>query len=65
MQIDGVEYDIDFKKFSINSSFFVPCIHAEEAKKEMRAKMKRLGFKVGIRFVFHNGIRGLRVWRLL
>lgn len=63
MVIDGIEYRINWPEFTVGSSFFVPCIHDEEARPRIEAKMRRLGYRVIIKVVIEDGIRGLRVWR--
>ncbi len=64
MVIDGVPYTVNWPDFTVGSSFFVPCIHDEEARARIEAKMRRLGFRVIIKVVIEDGIRGLRVWRV-
>ena len=64
MQIDGVEYSIDWENFTVGSSFFVPCIHDEDGRQRIERKMNRLGYKVLIKVVIEDDIRGLRVWRI-
>lgn len=64
MQIDGVDYTIDWENFTVGSSFFVPCLHDEDGKEKIRRKMDRLGYKVLIKLVIEDEIRGLRVWRI-
>ena len=64
MLVDGVDYNVDFTKFKVGSTFFVPCIHPKIAKKDIKTRAKRLGFKVGMKFLIEDGYRGLRVWRL-
>ena len=64
MRIEGVFYSIDWKNFTIGSSFFIPCIRDKEARELIERKMKRLGFRVVIKLVIEDGIRGLRVWRV-
>lgn len=64
MRIDGVNYELDWKKFTIGSSFFIPCIHAITAEERIQKKMKRLGYAVIIKLVIEDEIRGLRVWRV-
>ena len=63
MLIDGVNYDLDWKKFRVGTSFFVPCLHTKTAQEHLEKKMKRLGYAVIIKVVIEDGIRGLRVWR--
>jgi hypothetical protein len=64
MRIDGIDYNIDFTKFRVGSSFFVPCIHPKIAKDDVKKRAKRLGFEVKSKSVIENGFRGLRVWRI-
>jgi len=64
MVVDGVSYNVNWRKFPIGASFFVPCIHAQQAKEDVRKLTRRLGFKVISKVVIEEGIRGLRVWRI-
>jgi len=64
MQIDGVDYAIDWENFTVGSSFFVPCLRDEEGRQRIERKMNRLGYKVLIKIVVEDEIRGLRVWRI-
>jgi hypothetical protein len=64
MQIDGVDYAIDWENFTVGSSFFVPCLRDEEGRQRIERKMNRLGYKVLIKIVVEDDIRGLRVWRI-
>lgn len=64
MVIDGIRYDLNWPEFTVGSSFFVPCIHDEEGRARIEAKMRRLGYRVIIKVVIEDGIRGLRVWRI-
>jgi len=64
MRVDGVNYAIDWGRFKVGCSFFLPCIHAEEGRKQIRRGVKRFRFKIAIRLVIEEGVRGLRVWRV-
>lgn len=64
MKIDGVEYTIDWGSFTVGSSFFIPCLRDADGIERIRRKMDRLGYKVLIKVVIEDGIRGLRVWRV-
>jgi hypothetical protein len=64
MKIDGVTYQLDWEKFSIGSSFFIPCLNDVEGRDYIQRKMDRLGYKTIIKLVIEDGIRGLRVWRV-
>jgi len=64
VQIEGIRYKIDWKDFTIGSSFFVPCINDVDAQENVLRVMNRLRYSVVIKVVIEDGIRGLRVWRV-
>lgn len=64
MRINGVNYEIDWTKFKVGRSFFVPCLDATEAKSVVKATMERFGFEVKVKLVIEDGFRGLRIWRI-
>ena len=64
MVVDGVTHEVNWRKFVVGTSFFIPCIHAFEAREDVKKIMRRLGFKVAMKLVIEDGIRGLRVWRV-
>lgn len=45
-------------------SFFVPCVDVEEVKKEAKRLAKELNYELQMEKVVHNGMYGLRIWRL-
>jgi len=59
-----VTYQLDWEKFSIGSSFFIPCLNDAEGQDYIQRKMDRLGYTTIIKLVIEDGIRGLRVWRV-
>ena len=64
MVVDGVTYEVNWKRFAVGASFFIPCIHAQQAKDEVKGLVRRFGFKVVMKVVIEDGIRGLRIWRV-
>ena len=58
MRINDLDYQINWRKFKRGTSFFVPCLRIEEGIKTVRAVTKRLGFKVAIKAVIEDGIKG-------
>lgn len=64
MVVDGITYNVNWRKFAVGASFFIPCIHAQEAREDVRKLTRRLGFRVAIKLVIEDGIRGLRIWRV-
>lgn len=64
MRIEGVDYQLNWPKFRIGTSFFVPCLNDTDARIRIQTKMSRLGYATIIKLVVEDGIRGLRVWRI-
>lgn len=63
MRINGIDYNIDWRKFRVGWSFFVPCLQLDRSKYTILRATKRFGYKVLIKPVIEDGIKGLRVWR--
>lgn len=64
MRIETVTYRINWQKFKVGHSFFVPCIDARAAKQEVLRVTRRLRIPVVMRIVVEDGVKGLRVWRV-
>jgi acetyl/propionyl-CoA carboxylase alpha subunit len=64
MRINDLNYRVAWKRFKKGTSFFVPCIRLEEGKESVKTVAKRLGYRVAIKVVIEDGIKGLRVWRI-
>lgn len=64
MRVNQLSYNIDWPKFKVGWSFFLPCLDTEKGKQEILDVVTRFGFNVTIKVVIEHGIRGLRVWRL-
>lgn len=64
MQIDGVYYEVEWKKFKKGTSMFFPCLDYDRAREDLKPTLRRLRIKVQTKGVIENGIRGLRVWRM-
>lgn len=63
MLVEGVNYDIQWKKFRPGMSIFIPCLNPKAARAQLMVVTKRLKIKILTKVVIENGIRGLRVWR--
>jgi hypothetical protein len=64
MKIETVNYSIDWSKFHIGYSIFVPCIDHKAAFAEVHRVTKRLKIPVVTKVVIEEGVKGLRVWRI-
>jgi len=64
MKIESVNYNINWSKFRVGYSFFVPCIDHVGAKKSVAQTMKRLKIDYVTKVVIEEGVKGLRIWRV-
>ena len=64
MKVNQLSYNVDWTKFKIGWSFFLPCLRTEEGKQEVLKITNRFGFNVTIKVVIENNVRGLRIWRV-
>lgn len=64
MRVEGVTYEINWKKFHKGAAIFIPCLDGRRAKVTVKRVTDRLRMKVLIKICIVEGIRGLRVWRL-
>jgi hypothetical protein len=63
MQVEKVNYDINWKAFKRGYSFFIPCLDPVRARREVREITERLRLTILIKVVIVEGVRGLRIWR--
>jgi hypothetical protein len=64
MQIEGVDYEVNWSAFRKGTSLFFPCLDPSRARTQLMVVVKRLRLKVLIKTTIEDGIRGLRVWRM-
>ena len=64
MTVEGVTYEVDWRKFRRGASFFIPCLNPKSAKATITDVTKRLRMRVETQVDINEGIRGLRIWRL-
>jgi len=63
MQVENLNYEIDWGQFKKGSSFFIPCLDPQAARTEIAPVLKRLKLKTHSKECIEQGVRGLRVWR--
>lgn len=63
MKIETVSYLVEWRKFRPGTSFFIPCIDTDAARKALGKVTRRLRIKTVTKVVIEDGIKGLRVWR--
>jgi len=64
IKIHGIPFKINWGKFLPYSSFFIPCLDTKNATATVRKVCVKKKYKVRIKTVVENKIRGIRVWRL-
>lgn len=64
MEIEGVVYDVNWRRFKKGTSVFFPCLDVDRAKTQLMVVLNRLRIKVLVKPTVEDGIRGLRVWRM-
>jgi hypothetical protein len=62
---DGVRIIVDWGKFTVGTSFFVPCVDILEAKKQVKKITEDKGWKVDSRLRIEDECFGVRFWRVL
>ena len=62
---DGVTVLVDWDKFVVGSSFFVPCIDTANCREQVYEVTKRRGFRIEWRHRIEDGKWGIRFWRTL
>lgn len=63
MLVEGVKYEINWRKWRRGMSIFIPCLDPVRARTQVLEVTKRLRIKILMKVVIHEGIRGLRIWR--
>jgi hypothetical protein len=63
-QIHGIVFDVQWDKFGVHSSFFIPCLDDRKARKLLYVECRERKLQVRIKTVTEDRIRGVRVWRL-
>ena len=64
LEIEGVQVQIEWLKFRIGTSFFLPCIDHDRMTAGIVKRATSRGFRVKIIARVENGMWGIRVWRI-
>lgn len=64
MRLAGVEYDINWRKFTPGKSIFIPCLNTREVEDQLVRFTRQYRLKVLTKVCIVDGIKGLRIWRL-
>lgn len=60
----GIRVWIDWSKFTVGTSVFVPGVDQHDLKLQLRGEARDLGYSVSLRAVAEKGVLGVRMWRL-
>lgn len=64
MQVLGLSLLIEWDKFQVGTSIFVPCLDRKAVEKFITQEARRLRLNVVCKQVVEGGAYGLRVWRV-
>jgi hypothetical protein len=64
MVVEGVSYQIDWRKFKRGTSIFIPCLDCAKARSDIGEVLTRLEIKFVSRISIEEGVQGLRIWRV-
>jgi hypothetical protein len=64
MLVEKISYNIDWKKFKVGYSMFIPCLDPAQAKKDILRVTDRLKVDVLLKIVIEEGVQGVRMWRI-
>lgn len=62
---DGVRIMVDWSRFSIGSSVFIPAIDTTELIGQFQSIAERHNWEIEYRYRIESGRQGLRFWRIL
>jgi hypothetical protein len=64
MQIHGLTLRINWSKFIVGASIFIPCLDTEAALASIVPTLRRLRYRIKHQVAIDKGIYGLRIWRI-
>ena len=64
LEIEGIQVQVEWSKFSVGTSFFLPCIAHNRMANGIAQRAESRGFKVKILPRIENQMWGIRVWRI-
>ena len=64
MLVEKISYNVDWKKFKVGYSMFIPCFDPVQAKKDILRVTNRLKIDVLLKIVIEEGVQGIRMWRI-
>jgi hypothetical protein len=62
---DGVVIDVNWDKFEVGSSVFIPAINLAELEKQVKNVANKMNFDIKSAERIENSKLGMRFWRIL
>lgn len=63
MRVLNLPVMIEWGKFEVGNSLFIPCLNRTEVEQYLQEQGQRIGFKLTTKQVIAKGCYGVRVWR--
>ena len=63
--VEGVKFAVRWSDVGRGTSFFIPCINAEQVRKQVMQVFNNEGWKFKHKVRAENGYFGIRIWRTL
>jgi len=64
VRIHGISFNVVWERFGVGTSFFIPCLDVNEARRKVKEVARRFRYGVKTKVVVEENIKGLRVWRI-
>ena len=64
IETEGVQIEVEWEKFMVGSSFFLPCIDTVSVKAQIERHARARGIEIKMRDRAENLYWGVRVWRV-
>ena len=64
IETEGVQIEIEWGKFIVGSSFFIPCIDTIALRKQLARQAKARDIQIRAVDRIENTLWGIRVWRV-
>ena len=61
---EGIQVAIEWHKFVVGSSFYIPCLDRHTLAIQIEAAAKARNMRVKYRFTLEKGTQGVRFWRI-
>ena len=64
LEIEGIQVRVEWSKFTVGSSFFVPCISSRDFRHQLYMHARARKIRIKTLTYIENGLWGIRIWRM-